>query len=119
MLRRGMDERDTLTTLDGESTLDRGVEALRRPGSGRRLALRLRHKLVGSDESLQWLGSPADEEAGVLHVVRPDGWHCLTNFSSETRPLPDCQMPPMPLERPASVDHRVDIAGVFVRTPAM
>ncbi len=53
-----------------------------------REALRLRHKLVGTDESLEWIGSQETEEAGVLHFVRPDGWHCVTNFSSETKPLP-------------------------------
>ena len=38
---------------------------------------------------------------------------------SETRPPPDCQMPPSALDLPASVDHSVDIAGVVVFTPAM
>ncbi|HEV7629072.1 MAG TPA: alpha-amylase family glycosyl hydrolase, partial [Streptomyces sp.] len=53
-----------------------------------REALRLRHKLVGTDESLEWLSDEESEAAGLLHFVRPDGWHCLTNFSSETKPLP-------------------------------
>ena len=38
---------------------------------------------------------------------------------SETRPPPDCQMPAMPLLRPASVDHSVVICADVVRTPAM
>ncbi len=38
---------------------------------------------------------------------------------SETRPPPDCQMPPSALDLPASVDQSVDIAGVVVLTPAM
>ncbi|MGH3311625.1 MAG: glycoside hydrolase family 13 protein [Streptomyces sp.] len=54
-----------------------------------REALRLRHKLVGTDESLRWISSAETEEAGLLHFVRPDGWHCVTNFSTEAAPLPD------------------------------
>ncbi|WP_372498241.1 glycoside hydrolase family 13 protein [Streptomyces marispadix] len=54
-----------------------------------REALRLRHKLVGTDESLTWLSDEETASDGVLHFVRPDGWHCLTNFGTETRPLPE------------------------------
>ena len=54
-----------------------------------REALRLRHKLVGSDESLRWISTEESEQAGVLHFVRPDGWHCITNFNTETKPLPE------------------------------
>jgi alpha-glucosidase len=54
-----------------------------------REALRLRHKLVGTDESLTWHSDEETASDGVLHFVRPDGWHCLTNFGTETRPLPE------------------------------
>ncbi|MFC4495450.1 glycoside hydrolase family 13 protein [Streptomyces ovatisporus] len=54
-----------------------------------REALRLRHKLVGSDESMQWVGDSGSGDEDVLHFVRPDGWHCITNFSTETKPLPE------------------------------
>jgi alpha-glucosidase len=54
-----------------------------------REALRLRHKLVGTDESLRWVSTEESEAAGVLHFVRPEGWHCVTNFSTLPKPLPE------------------------------
>jgi alpha-glucosidase len=54
-----------------------------------RSALRLRHKLVGADETLTWHSDEDLESDGVLHFVRPEGWHCVTNFGTETRPLPE------------------------------
>ncbi len=57
-----------------------------------REALRLRHKLVGSDESMRWAGDPETGDEDVLHFVRPDGWHCITNFGTETKPLPEGEL---------------------------
>ncbi|WP_249417076.1 glycoside hydrolase family 13 protein [Streptomyces sp. TS71-3] len=48
-----------------------------------RSALRLRRKLLG-DETLTWVPAPDD----VLHFVRSSGWHCLTNLSATSVPLP-------------------------------
>ncbi len=47
-------------------------------------ALRLRHQLQTSEE-LAWVET-GDEN--VLHVVRPGGWHCVTNFGSAAVRLP-------------------------------
>jgi hypothetical protein len=46
----------------------------------------------------------------VANMIRPD--------PSDTRPLPDCQMPASALEWPASVDQSADICAVVVFTPA-
>lgn len=50
-----------------------------------RAALRLRRELQ-TDEHLEWV---ATEHPDVLHFVRPGGWHCVTNFGTETVALPD------------------------------
>jgi alpha-glucosidase len=50
-----------------------------------RQALRLRRQLQ-TTETLEWL--PTDRP-DVLHFVRPGGWHCLTNFSTEPVALPE------------------------------
>jgi alpha-glucosidase len=42
-----------------------------------RTALAARHRLQGP-EDLDWVDSPT----GVLHIVRPGGWHALINFSA-------------------------------------
>ena len=48
-------------------------------------ALRLRRQLQ-TVEQLNWI--PTDN-ADVLHFVRPGGWHCITNFSTQPVELPD------------------------------
>ncbi len=48
-----------------------------------RTALRLRAELEGA-ETLEWGDAPDD----VLHVVRPGGWHSVTNVSETPVPLP-------------------------------
>jgi alpha-glucosidase len=50
-----------------------------------REALRVRRQLQGAEE-LEWL-PPGHPE--VLHFVRPGGWHCVTNFGTESVPLPE------------------------------
>jgi alpha-glucosidase len=47
-------------------------------------ALRLRRQLQG-EESMEWLRAPRDT---VLHLRRPGGWSCVTNFSAVTLDLP-------------------------------
>jgi alpha-glucosidase len=49
-----------------------------------RAALRLRRRLQG-EERLTWAEPSA---SGVLHLVRPGGWHSVTNFSATPVPLP-------------------------------
>lgn len=49
-----------------------------------RRALALRRRLV-TTESLDWVDTRDDS---VLHVVRPNGWHCIVNFGSDPVPLP-------------------------------
>ena len=49
-----------------------------------REALRLRRQLQ-TVEHLQWM--PVDNR-DVLHFVRPGGWHCISNFSTEPVSLP-------------------------------
>lgn len=49
-----------------------------------RAALRLRKELF-STETLEWIESPVE----VVHFVRKNRWHCLTNFGSEPVPIPD------------------------------
>jgi alpha-glucosidase len=48
-----------------------------------RHALALRRQWQ-TDETLAW----ADAPAGVLHAVRPNGWHCVFNTTTEPVPLP-------------------------------
>jgi alpha-glucosidase len=51
-----------------------------------RRAIRLRRRLsANADEGFAWVRPPNPD---VLHFVRPHGWHCLTNLSSETVELP-------------------------------
>ncbi|HET9647927.1 MAG TPA: glycoside hydrolase family 13 protein [Microlunatus sp.] len=50
-----------------------------------RSALRLRRQLQ-TDEVMDWVSTGED---GVLHFVRPGGWHCVTNFGSTPVTLPD------------------------------
>jgi len=49
-----------------------------------REALRVRRQLQGAEE-LEWLPTDRPE---VLHFVRPGGWHCVTNFGTESVPVP-------------------------------
>ncbi len=51
-----------------------------------RAALRLRREMP-ADHELSWV----EEESGaeVLHLVRPGGWHCVTNFGSAAVALPE------------------------------
>lgn len=49
-----------------------------------RSALHLRRTLQQS-ESLEWIESPQN----VIHFSRSGGWHCVTNFDSESTPLPN------------------------------
>ena len=59
-----------------------------RPGSTLELyreALRVRRQLQGAEE-LTWVES---RDPQVLHLVRPGGWHCVTNFGAEPVALPD------------------------------
>jgi alpha-glucosidase len=49
-----------------------------------RRALALRHELQ-QGEDLTWV----DEAPSVVHFARHDGWHSVTNFSTEAVPLPD------------------------------
>lgn len=49
-----------------------------------REALALRRSLQ-TDEQLKWVDEP---NAQVLHFVRPNGWHSVTNFAPEPVPLP-------------------------------
>ena len=61
-----------------------------RPGSTLELyrqALRLRRSLPTS-EWLEGIGTDGD----VLHVARPGGWHCVTNFGSGPVPRPEGQV---------------------------
>jgi alpha-glucosidase len=52
-----------------------------------RRATALRRKLSAhTDDGFAWLRHPHPD---VLHFVRPQGWHCLTNLSNETVELPD------------------------------
>ena len=48
-----------------------------------RSALALRRELQGG-ESLEWL----DSDDGVLHFVRPGGWHVVANFGDAPVELP-------------------------------
>jgi alpha-glucosidase len=48
-------------------------------------ALRMRRQLQ-TVERLEWL---AVDNADVLHFVRPGGWHCISNFSTEPVALPE------------------------------
>jgi alpha-glucosidase len=50
-----------------------------------REALRMRRQLQGAEE-LEWVST---DHPDVLHVVRPGGWHCVTNFGTEPVPLPE------------------------------
>ncbi len=53
-----------------------------------RTALLVRRELQSSDQAdgaLRWL--PTDHP-DVLHFVRPNGWHCVTNFGTTTVELP-------------------------------
>jgi alpha-glucosidase len=50
-----------------------------------RAALRTR-QLLQTDEQLEWVSTGRDD---VLHFVRPNGWHCVTNFGTEPYPLPE------------------------------
>jgi alpha-glucosidase len=50
-----------------------------------REALRLRRQLQGAEE-LEWVSTDNPE---VLHFVRPGGWHCVTNFGTESVLLPE------------------------------
>lgn len=50
-----------------------------------RTALAVRRQLQ-TDETLEWIDT-GDED--VLAFARPNGWVCVTNFSTETVPLPD------------------------------
>jgi len=57
------------------------------PGSSLSLyvaALALRREL-STGEGLTWV----DAGPGVVHVVRPGGWHCLTNFAPDRVALPE------------------------------
>ena len=77
-------------TIDGDhgDWLERPPAQAGRPGSTLELyreALRLRRQLQGAEE-LEWGESPDPQ---VLHVVRPGGWHCVTNFGPEPVALPD------------------------------
>jgi alpha-glucosidase len=47
-------------------------------------ALRIRRQLQGAEE-LEWVPT----EAEVLHFVRPGGWHCVTNFGTQSVALPE------------------------------
>ena len=60
-----------------------------------RLALTLRHRLR-TVEGFEWMHTPS----GVLHFVRPGGWHCVTNFDADPVELPpgDMVLCTMPLE---------------------
>ncbi len=48
-----------------------------------REALRLRRELQGA-ETVEIVDAGAD----VVHLVRPDGWHSVTNFGTDAAPLP-------------------------------
>ena len=50
-----------------------------------RAALRIRHELQ-TEETLGWVETG---RADVVHFVRPNGWHCVTNFGTEPYALPD------------------------------
>ena len=50
-----------------------------------RSALRTRRALQ-TDETLEWVETG---RADVVHFVRPNGWHCVTNFGTEPYALPD------------------------------
>lgn len=52
-----------------------------------RRALQLRRLLQGA-EQLEWVAAGPD----VLHVVRPGGWHCVTNFGDAPVALPAGQV---------------------------
>ncbi|WP_091183450.1 glycoside hydrolase family 13 protein [Microlunatus flavus] len=47
-------------------------------------ALRIRRELQ-TDETLDWIDAGRDD---VVHLVRPGGWHCVTNFGTEPYALP-------------------------------
>jgi alpha-glucosidase len=49
-----------------------------------REALRLRRELQ-ADETLDWVLADSPD---VLHLTRPGGWHCVTNFGTEPVALP-------------------------------
>ncbi len=49
-----------------------------------REALRVRRD-IQAPEHMEWVDSPAD----VLHFVRPNGWHVVTNFGTELVELPE------------------------------
>lgn len=49
-----------------------------------RKALGMRHRWQ-ADESLEWIETGRDD---VLHFVRPNGWHVITNFGTEPFDLP-------------------------------
>lgn len=50
-----------------------------------REAMRLRRQLQTGEE-LDWVPT---EHPQVLHFVRPNGWHCITNFGIEAVALPN------------------------------
>lgn len=52
-----------------------------------RSALRLRRGLLAGND-FTWVAS-GDQ---VLHFLRPDGWHCVTNFGSEPVKLPEGEL---------------------------
>jgi len=52
-----------------------------------RNALAARRRLQASEE-LEWVDAGTD----VLHFVRPNGWHCVTNLGPDPVPLPDGEL---------------------------